>query len=451
MGRPQRIEKQRGESPPSATQRRRPRARSLKSPGPDDTLSYMCFDNSTTTDVPPTTATAHDDFGLQHLQADNIDFQNLLDPQLTEPDYADDDFLTFAADSALETTFDFPFHDISPQDKLLPYPTPAAEKPTIMADFHNEDKSRNMLQSIASEPRSSWPDVIRAVSQLNLEAHQQRGIMSTISAKCVMTDVATHDTSNCKSLFLAATFMVQGLQKYHEILKDAMSLKDESASSSNQAQITTEASNHLSNSWLNLPSCSATLLSLNCDRVNDCLPQGQLSPEHPRTGLSSSHIDAQISREHQQTLRSTTPLDIPTSLLLISCYISLIHLCQEVFAAIRKSMSSTNYQSKFAEFVKLDISGISLHEDPEIQVVVLTQAVIRLVDRIGHSLGYPYLPKGDGQYDGTDSCIRRIHPQLLDFVLRQDENDGPLSMDRKGIEALKNEIRLLNTVVYKLV
>lgn len=142
-------------------------------------------------------------------------------------------------------------------------------------------------------------------------------------------------------------------------------------------------------------------------------------------------------------------LDMSTSLLIISCYISLIHLCRDVFAAIRRALSASCNETSLFTLSGFQISGVSIQQDSDLQIIVLTQVVVRLVDRIGLSLGRPYNPTHEvGSGEGVNTHNKAILPQLLAFLLRQDGVGDQLSANG-GIKSLREEIRRLNDVVYK--
>ena len=165
----------------------------------------------------------------------------------------------------------------------------------------------------------------------------------------------------------------------------------------------------------------------------------------PRSNTSpkSHHIEDRPSQ--------ITFLDMPTSLLIISCYINLIHLCRDVFAAIRSALPGPCHQTTLFTLSGFQISGVPIHQDSDLQIIVLSQVVVRLVDRIGLSLGHPYNTTTEAsKRDEAKLYSKTILPQLLDFVLRQEGVVRQPSCE-VGIEALREEIRRLNEVVYKSV
>lgn len=151
----------------------------------------------------------------------------------------------------------------------------------------------------------------------------------------------------------------------------------------------------------------------------------------------------------EEAVPEVSLLDMSTSLLIISCYISLIHLCRDVFAAIRRALSASCNETSLFTLSGFQISGVSIQQDSDLQIIVLTQVVVRLVDRIGLSLGRPYNPTHEvGSGEGVNTHNKAILPQLLAFLLRQDGVGDQLSANG-GIKSLREEIRRLNDVVYK--
>ncbi|KAI4917016.1 hypothetical protein J4E90_003521 [Alternaria incomplexa] len=98
----------------------------------------------------------------------------------------------------------------------------------------------------------------------------------------------------------------------------------------------------------------------------------------------------------------------------------------------------------------LNIVDVSLPPDPDLQIIVLIQAVIRMVDRIGRLLGYPNDREAGSDGDGCESDTRDsvIPRHLLELMLKS-EGCGNGSADRAGTKALKEEIRRLHELVYK--
>ncbi|KAF8860416.1 hypothetical protein BDZ45DRAFT_312460 [Acephala macrosclerotiorum] len=136
-----------------------------------------------------------------------------------------------------------------------------------------------------------------------------------------------------------------------------------------------------------------------------------------------------MPKHHPQPSNNNIPvtpcasqLNLPTSLLTISCYINLVHVCRGVLVAIRCCLLFHDRESIFsAQLSDFQISGVSLQQDPNLQVLVLTQVVMRFLDRIGRPLGCPYNDKsGAGQRDEDLLEGNTISPHLLHFVLREE-------------------------------
>jgi hypothetical protein len=99
----------------------------------------------------------------------------------------------------------------------------------------------------------------------------------------------------------------------------------------------------------------------------------------------------------------------------------------------------------------LEFTGISIHHDPDLQLVILIQMVIRLVDKIEIAFG----PSQDAATKAStrEKYKRRckaVPPHIVEFVLKQ-RGVEEHSCCEGGTQALREEMRKLNEVVYKSV
>lgn len=142
-------------------------------------------------------------------------------------------------------------------------------------------------------------------------------------------------------------------------------------------------------------------------------------------------------------------VNLPTSLMIISCHINLIRLCRNVFAGVRATLSSRGHQQRaLLVFSSCQIGGVSISQDSDLNPLILTQVVARLINKIGVLLGYPCSSGSTAAGEsgsGTDEANKAPLPQLLRFVLAQEGVAGQPSYG-EGMEALR-EIRKLNDVL----
>jgi hypothetical protein len=175
------------------------------------------------------------------------------------------------------------------------------------------------------------------------------------------------------------------------------------------------------------------------------------TPTHVTSATgSSAEPNAAMLHDSSNSSQSSTVVDLPTSLLLLSCHTNLMHLCRDALAAIRVALLATHRQITLLTISILHIDETAIPPDPELQVIVLTQAVIRLTDRIGRMLGYSNECEGYSGSEGGEAETRSsaISPQLVHLVLRWEAGEnGPA--DRGGMEALREEIRKLHEIVYQ--
>lgn len=156
-------------------------------------------------------------------------------------------------------------------------------------------------------------------------------------------------------------------------------------------------------------------------------------------------LNSQQNEQYKDKEAFLQHLDLPTSLLIVTCYINLVRLCRHVFHIICRCLQTVEHQDvSFATLSDLQISGISLGQDGGLQILVLGQVVSRLLDRISGWLGCPSdmvigsVLKNDDQRRG-----RMVAPMLIEILQREEELQGP-GLKGGGIRALKDEIRRLN-------
>ncbi|KAL2204131.1 hypothetical protein CC79DRAFT_1400366 [Sarocladium strictum] len=140
------------------------------------------------------------------------------------------------------------------------------------------------------------------------------------------------------------------------------------------------------------------------------------------------------------------PIDMPTSLILLSCHTNLVYLCRDIFAAIRSALLAPRRQVTLFTFTFPSTDDVSIPPDPELQILVLAQAVIRLMEKIVHLLGYP----DDGcSNDGTGHHSHALPAPLVKLFFGGEAAGSGPATGRVEMEALKGELRRLHKVVYK--
>ena len=307
--------------------------------------------------------------------------------------------------------------------------------------------------AIQDDPPPMPQESVEKVSNLNLEVLRQLSIVRRMAKEYRYTEpslVEPHDKNN--SLSHVVAFMIQGLQTYHELLLESLG-----SANQNSCKDTTNYTSMYNSEknppllqhtlWQTTKPCHTNLLCLTDTRNTDLME----TTSEPKSKQQKVPWSDTSSKSHhiQDRPSQINFLDMSTSLLIISCYINLIHLCRDVFAAIRSALPGPCHQTTLLTQSGFQISGVPVHQDSDLQIIVLTQVVVRLVDRIGLSLGHPYNTTTEAsKRDKAKLYSKAILPQLLDFVLRREGVVRQLSCE-VGIEALREEIRRLNEVVYK--
>nr|A0A7L9EZ90.1 RecName: Full=Transcription factor xenB; AltName: Full=Xenoacremones biosynthesis cluster protein B [Xenoacremonium sp. BF-2018a]QOJ72660.1 XenB [Xenoacremonium sp. BF-2018a] len=356
----------------------------------------------------------------------NFDFISPPVPR-TMPDFGIYEFGSEATSGSLEPGPFMPIEHAATSN-------PAAEKPNPGALVH-----------VSSMQQES----VEQMSALNVEIHRQLSVVSQVAKEYATTEPSLMDSTDQRNrLSSAVVSMIQGLQTFQTLLLEILgaarqgSPKEPASRASMHSSQKNDTSLQTSWTWLNTKNDLSSIADADTgDTISD-FETGD------RQTISRSDTNSEV-RPIPESPSQTTWLDMSTSLLIISCYINLIQLCRDVFAAIRGALSVPGHQTTLLELSGFQISGVSIHEDSDLQIIVLTQVVVRLIDRIGLYLGYSGTSTAEaGKRDESDFNCKTISPQLLDFVLGQKEMEGQPSC-KERIEALREEIRKLSEVVYK--
>lgn len=329
-------------------------------------------------------------------------------------------------------------------------PSPLVTVSNVAAEASNIKSILN--DTVPQHSVSKQQESVEKISNLNLELRRQLNIVSMMAKEPSHPEpsqMGLLDKTN--SLSCAIVLMIQGLQTFHDLLAQVLGPTSPTSheeaknhatmhNSQNHQSIQKSFRQSTSPYYTSMLSLTSTKDDKSGDSRSESVPKSQT--------VSRSETSLRF-RPTEEAVPEVSLLDMSTSLLIISCYISLIHLCRDVFAAIRRALSASDQDTSLFTLSGFQISGVSIQQDSDLQIIVLTQVVVRLVDRIGLSLGRPSNPTTEvGNRDGANHCNKAILPQLLDFLLRQDGVGDQLSANG-GIKALREEIRRLNDVVYK--
>ena len=465
MGRPQRPEEERRETTDSSRKsqpRHSPSSPTLRRTSSQTASKSFTMNGNVWLGHDLDEATDSNLVGVQYQ--DSLDFElhhaALEDDQLHISPSEDcfDDIFDLVSPQVSRNLSDFGVYEFGTEEtsgSLQPSPFMSIEPVTISSIAVERPNVQGIPEAKMKIGSSPIPQAsVEKVSNLNLELYRQLSIISRMAKEYRNTELSLVESPEKNNILSAAiVFMIQGLQTFHELLLEILGSTNQNSCKATTTD--TAMYNSLNNHpplqhtfWPNTKPCSTSLLSLTDSRDTD-LVESMSEPKNkqqkvPRSGTSS--------KSHIQDGPSQIPLlDMSTSLLVISCYINFIHLCRDVFAAIRGTLPAPGHQTTLLTLSGFQLSGVSIDQDSDLQIIVLTQVVVRLVDRIGLSLGHPYNSTAEaGKRDEAELCSKAILPQLLDLVLRQ-EGIGGQSSCKGGVEALKEEIRRLNEVVHKRV
>jgi len=284
-------------------------------------------------------------------------------------------------------------------------------------------------------------ETMQELSDLNMQLSRQLGAATSTGAGSTnihsglgLTALATPPEEN-RTLCDTVISMTQSLQTYHRLLVDIVGPNHSAIYDSHDNR----KSSTVASSWL------SPIEGLDVDES-----RSYMSDTTGRSPLKRRRTDSSVDFAVVHQTSHSSSVDMPTSLLLLSCHANLLHHCRNTFSAIRAALLATRRQINLFTISFLNIVDVSLPPDPDLQIIVLIQAVIRMVDRIGRLLGYPNDREAGSDGDGCESDTRDsvIPRHLLELMLKS-EGCGNGSADRAGTKALKEEIRRLHELVYK--
>ncbi|KAL7929278.1 hypothetical protein V8C35DRAFT_199723 [Trichoderma chlorosporum] len=297
---------------------------------------------------------------------------------------------------------------------------------------------------IVAQPTSSFPqEPFTKVSNLSLQLRQHLAIVGELVKECRNTEPSLLDREKKSDAILSAiAFMIQGLETFHHSILDILGQQD--------AKPLADVAQRIPDAYVGRPMVKdgawqhdGTHPLIDTIDARECL--SEKSSFDPR----KMQLDTPPDYDPQDSTSNTTFLDVSSSLLVISCYINLIRFCRAVFVCIRGAMAFGCRQTSLHTVSGLEFSGASIAQDPDLQLVVLIQVVIRLVDNIGLVLGSSHDSAIKVEVDGkTKYYSKAVSPSLLDFLLKQ-EGVGDHSCGEGGTQALREEMRKLNEIVYK--
>ncbi|KXH65046.1 hypothetical protein CSAL01_13059 [Colletotrichum salicis] len=365
--------------------------------------------------------------GTRYLQSLNFglhDSNALNDDEVREAD--PEDLLHVNFDFGVPRTLsDFGIYDSGSEatSDLLEQPAELIPTEPRIIIGNNSAAEKPNIRVILPVSSSSSQKAVERLSGLNVEVHQQLTTEPSLrNPACQRSQISR-----------AVVSMIQGLQAFHELVSEILgAANQDSPGPASRA------------SQKNGGSLQNTVTSYNTPHR-----PSSISSHKDCDAISLSNTNSEF-RHAQDSSPQLAWLDMPTSLLVMSCYSNLIQLCREVFAAIRVVLPVPGHQATLLEFSGFQIGGVAFHEDSDLQIIILTQVVIRLIHRIGPSLGHPGSSTAER---GEDSPLSKAIPtQLLDLVMGPEAADGRPSTSCKGqIEALREEIRDLSKIGFKVI
>ncbi|KAL6399667.1 Fungal Zn binuclear cluster domain containing protein [Ilyonectria robusta] len=352
-------------------------------------------------------------------------------------------------------SFDFALHgEATGEDESAGRPTEHYLDPTMDLSLGEsipaltEDEGAAIDATETLNDYSRFPpmrqETMQELSDLNMQLSRQLGAVGSTANKHTnihsgagLTALATPRGEN-RTLCDVVVFMMHGLQTYHRLLVEILGFTGPTHSAMYDSRDNPKSS-----------AVTASLLSpiegVDCEDSRGRMAEATGRP--PRKRLRSDNR-VEFTARHDSS--QSANLDMPTSLLLLSCHTNLIYLCRDAFAAIRAALSTTNGHITLFTISFLNNDAMSMPPDPDLQIIVLIQAVIGMIDRIGRLLGYPDDCEVDSGGERCESNARSsaIPRRLLDLLLRSETcGEGPA--DRVGTKALREEIRRLHELVYK--
>ncbi len=315
--------------------------------------------------------------------------------------------------------------------------------PALTADEGTAIDNTDPLNDYSRFP-TMRQETMQELSDLNMQLSRQLGAVSATANKYTnvhtdlgLTALATPLADN-NTLCDSVVFMMHGLQTFHRLLGEILSSVGPTHSNMHDSHDNPK------------PATMITSLLSPIERVDSEDARGSVSEVTGRPPRKRLRSDSSAEFAVQHDSSHSDSLDLPTSLLLLSCHTNLIYLCRDAFAAIRAALLTTHRQITIFTISFLNIDELSIPSDPDLQIIVLIQAVIRMIDRIGRLLGYPDDCEVDSGGERCENHARSgaIPWRLLDLVLRS-EVCGEFPADRAGTKALMEEIRRLHEIVYK--
>ncbi|XWW99241.1 hypothetical protein V2A60_007250 [Cordyceps javanica] len=284
-------------------------------------------------------------------------------------------------------------------------------------------------------------ETMQELSDLNMRLSRQLGAVGSTVNMCAdirtnsrLTALATPPDEK-RTFNDVVIFMMHSIQTYHRLLVEIL----RSARPPHPSRY--DSHENLKSSTMGI----SRLSSIEGDTAEDL--NGRMleaTGQPPRKRFRSGR---NADSTAPQDLSHNPRIDMPTSLLLLSCHTNLIYNCRDVFAAIRGAISTKNREISLFTISFHNIDSLSIPTDPDLQIIVLIQAVIRMIDKIGRLLGYPddCETNSGGESNAHSSAIPR---RLLDSMLKS-EAGADFPADRVGTQALRAEMRQLHNLVYK--
>ncbi|KAL8837988.1 MAG: hypothetical protein Q9205_005074 [Flavoplaca limonia] len=303
---------------------------------------------------------------------------------------------------------------------------------------------------------------LEQISRLNLEFHRHWSQTKVMTVPLDGTPRASSSPDLDSSLPIS--LLIRGLHKFQDLLQEC------SASTNSNAS----------------PARAQRGFSLTSSDAFSGLDSATRPPKRPRAGCVSSsgtNQSFETPKSPNSLTNSTQPMhsislsnaihpyggprslartrdrkyiaramDMPTGMLLITCYINLIRFCRSVFHNIRQCLLTLDQDMIFARLPDLVIGGLSLQQDGLLQILVLIQVVSGILDAISTSLGYSsdyrILTGSLQQRDASSTSSENpTAPKLMESVMKEDEMSKVQDASGGAIKALQEEIWELKRLI----
>ncbi|KAL9034432.1 MAG: hypothetical protein Q9180_005413 [Flavoplaca navasiana] len=303
---------------------------------------------------------------------------------------------------------------------------------------------------------------LEQISRLNLEFHRHWSQTKVMTVPCDGTPRASSSPDLDSSL--PFNLLIRGLHKFQDLLQECSASTNSNASPAHaQREFSLTSLDAFSglDSAIRPPkrpraSCVSSS-GTNGSFETPKSPSSLTHPTQPMAPISLSNAThpyggpTPLARTRDRKYVSRA-MDMPTGMLLITCYINLTRFCRSVFHNIRQCLLTLDQEIIFARLPDLVIGGLSLQQDGLLQILVLIQVVSGILDAISTSLGYSKdyrILTGSLQQRDTSSTSSEnsTTPKLTDSGIKEDEMSKVQDASGGAIKALQEEIWELKRLI----